>query len=259
MTPVHIITRCSPHLRIISALTLIFALSFWGDPGWGKPDLSVICESTAQKASSATGVPLSVLKAISLTETGRRQNGQFRPWPWTVNMEGKGVWFSSSDEAKAYVYKHYKRGARSFDVGCFQLNYKWHGKAFSSIDEMFDPTANSMYAAKFLLELYQEMGNWTDAAGAYHSRTPKYANKYKKRFNSIRARLTDDFEDLPPAPKETQMASLDETTPSKPKPVPVTRINRFPLLIRDGHATGVLGSLVPLGAGINTRRFIGGN
>ena len=62
-----------------------------------------------------------VLKAISLTETGRKTGGQFRPWPWTVNMEGTGHWFDTLDEARAYVSREFKRGARSFDVGCFQI------------------------------------------------------------------------------------------------------------------------------------------
>ena len=30
-------------------------------------------------------------------------------------------------------------GQPSFDVGCFQLNYKWHGEHFASIDQMFEP------------------------------------------------------------------------------------------------------------------------
>ena len=47
-------------------------------------------------------------------------------------MEGKGKWFQTRDEALSYVFKHFKRGARSFDVGCFQINFKWHGQAFPS-------------------------------------------------------------------------------------------------------------------------------
>ena len=51
---------------------------------------------------------------------------------------------------------------------------------------MFEPRPNALYAAKFLLELYREKGNWSGAAGAYHSRTPKYAEKYEARFNRFR-------------------------------------------------------------------------
>ncbi|HEY0275587.1 MAG TPA: transglycosylase SLT domain-containing protein [Paenirhodobacter sp.] len=145
-----------------------------------------VCERAAEEAARRSGVPVSVLKAISLTETGRKAEGGFRPWPWTVNMEGAGHWFDTLAEARAYVQGEHARGAQSFDVGCFQINYRWHGEAFSSIDQMFEPLPNALYAARFLSELYAETGNWNDAAGAYHSRTKSFADKYAARFAQIR-------------------------------------------------------------------------
>lgn len=142
-----------------------------------------VCDQAAEAVSKQSNVPLSVLKAITRTETGRAKNSKVLPWPWTVNMEGKGVWFESADAARAYVYKHYKRGARSFDVGCFQLNYKWHHEAFSSIEEMFSPIPNATYAADFLTRLHAELGSWDAAVGAYHSRTPKHATRYMKIYS----------------------------------------------------------------------------
>ena len=203
---------------------------------WANP--SLLCDAAAQKASEATGVPISVLKAISLTETGRKRGGEMRPWPWTVNMEGKGVWFDDPDSAKAYVYKHYKAGARSFDVGCFQLNYRWHGENFASIEEMFQPEPNALYAAQFLSDLYKEMGNWSAAAGAYHSRTKKYATRYRKRFDVFRAAYAHQ-DGAPPAP-------IPVAASPEPAPVQVVhRVNKFPLLKMGQGARG-LGSLVPI-------------
>lgn len=199
-------------------------------------DLSQICDQAAAYASRETGVPLSVLQAISLNETGQRRGGAMRPWPWTVNMEGKGVWFDTEDEARAFVYRNYKRGARSFDVGCFQINYKWHGQAFASIEEMFQPQPNALYAAKFLLELYNEKGDWSSAAGAYHSRTPKYAEKYEARFNRFRNGLMRN---------DTPQAQLVYAEPQQ-FVQPVVRLNKYPLL-QGGSTVPTLGSLVPLG------------
>lgn len=218
-------------------------------------DYSAMCEQAAQMASQQSGVPVSVLKAISLNETGRKRDGAFRPWAWTVNMEGAGHWFDTRDEARAYVFKEFKRGARSFDVGCFQINYKWHHTAFSSIDEMFDPTANALYAAKFLTELHDEFGDWTKAAGAFHSRTPKHANSYAARFNKFRDKFRDEDgqvvqvaaasdtliqdapSDIPEIPDIVQVANAQRATA-------VPRENRYPLL-RTGAGTA-LGSLVPI-------------
>lgn len=199
-------------------------------------DLSAKCEIAASRAAQAHDIPFSVMMAITLTETGRRRAGRSEPWPWTVNMEGKGVWFDDRDSALAYVFKHYKTGARSFDVGCFQINYKWHGQAFASIEDMFDPQANADYAARFLTQLYQETGDWSAAAGAYHSRTPKYAEAYRAKFDAHRAAQTSR-----PAPQV-------QTAAAKPP-----RSNGFPLLQQRGQSVR-LGSLVPLQS--NDRRLI---
>lgn len=216
-------------LLIFTLSLLLYSLVAHANP----QKISGICERAAQVVASETNVPLNVLRAISLTETGRKRNGEFRPWPWTVNMEGIGKWFNSYEEAKNYVDVHFRRGARSFDVGCFQINYRWHNQAFSSIEHMFEPTANARYAAKFLSELYDEFGSWPKAAGAYHSRTPKFAKKYTARFNRIRANLK--------APPSAVLAVLEE--PASPES-PV-RINNFPLLRRSGSSGG-MASLVPL-------------
>lgn len=152
--------------------------------------IAALCDRAGERAARATGVPLAVLRAISLTETGRRLNGRHQAWPWTVNMEGRGKWFDTREEALQYVRRHHARGATSFDVGCFQINYRWHGKAFRSIEDMFEPELNALYAGRFLRSLYGEMGGWSRAAGAYHSRTPKFAERYRARFNRILARLT---------------------------------------------------------------------
>ncbi|MEM7508243.1 MAG: lytic transglycosylase domain-containing protein [Pseudomonadota bacterium] len=174
-----------------------------------KREISAICDSSARVAGEARGVPVDVLRALTRTETGRRIGGNLSPWPWTVNMEGAGFWFETREEALDFVMKHHARGARSFDVGCFQINYRWHGEAFESIAAMFDPAANAAYAAKFLSDLHGESGKWSTAAGHYHSRTPELAKKYRGRFATILAGLgpAPDPVPLPPAPAP-QLASL---------------------------------------------------
>lgn len=215
-----------------------------------KAAISSICEQVAEEASRQSGVPVSVLKAISLTETGRRLDGKLKPWPWTVNMEGAGHWFDTLDEARAFVFKEFKRGARSFDVGCFQINYKWHNQAFSSIDEMFDPVANALYAAKFLSELYAEKGSWEGAAGAYHSRTKEYAERYSARFAELRQRYQTGepevlaqtaapapmpYDDIPEIPDIVLAMNTPEAPPRPP------RVNTYPLLRRNGSVSPPLG------------------
>lgn len=198
---------------------------------------SGMCDLVAHQAAQESGVPISVMKAITRTETGRNQGGQLSPWPWTVNMEGAGHWFDSRAEAQAYVAKHHARGARSYDVGCFQINYRWHGEHFTSVEAMFDPLTNARYAARFLSELFSETGDWSAAAGAYHSRTPKFANRYRTRFDRIRHRLTSS-DDPTPTPRVAVVEQASKVTRQMP------RVNLYPLL-QQGTKAGGLGSLVP--------------
>lgn len=240
-------------------------------PAAAATDLPAICEAAAAEASQVSGVPLPVLMAISLNETGRKSQGRLRPWPWTVNMEGKGEWFDTPDEALAYVYKEFKRGARSFDVGCFQINYKWHNQHFTSIEQMFDPRANALYAARFLTELYAEKGSWTKAAGAYHSRTPENADRYAARFDTFRAKIEGRMAEQGVAEPEPYMAAAYDQSANAPLQMayatpgdipevpeallarlveqetqsPAPRVNTYPLLQASAQAGG-MGSLVPM-------------
>lgn len=176
------------------AAMLMFFIAFSAFPKAAQAELdpanAALCYAAIDRASSQMGTPRDVMLAISLTETGKRLGEHVQPWPWTVNMEGKGFWFETLKEALAFVHKRFSQGARSFDVGCFQINYKWHHQHFRSIEDMFDPVINATYAAKFLNTLFAEKGSWSKAAGAYHSRTPSFAERYAARFDRYRARLS---------------------------------------------------------------------
>lgn len=192
-------------------------------------DTPALCLMAARTAASKTGVPLPILLAITLTETGRTTETGLQPWPWAVNQAGEGHWFDTPAEAVEFAESQLDLGLRNFDVGCFQVNHRWHSKGFSSTADMFDPASNALYAARFLADLYTENGDWPRAAAAYHSRTPEFATKYQARFEAILAGLSD--QDLP------DLMADD----------PPARINRFPLL-----QTGLRGSrasLVPLQSG----------
>ncbi len=187
---------------------------------------AALCDRAAQRAALAEGVPLDVLKAIARVETGRTLDGVLEPWPWTVNREGQGYWFASEVEAKSYVFEIFKSGVRSFDVGCFQINYRWHGKAFRSIDAMFDPDENATYAARFLAQLYAELGSWPAAAGAYHSRTQHLAASYSDRFQTVLAQLDGS-------------GTAHERDPFTASASPLNPLNAHPV------GQNALGSLVP--------------
>lgn len=178
---------------LIAAAALMTALAgshgpLRADAGTAR-SASSLCDAAARTAAREAGIPPEIMLALTRTETGRRRDGALAPWPWTVNMEGEGRWFDDPDEALAFVETRRKGGARSFDIGCFQINHRWHGDAFGSVNEMFDPLANARYAARFLNEIRAESAahrdDWGRIAGAYHSRTPSFAKRYRDRFARI--------------------------------------------------------------------------
>lgn len=185
-----------------------------------------LCDQAAARIAEETGIPLAVLRSLTRAETGRARGGRLEPWPWAVNQGGAGHWFASQQEAEAFVRDQLGQGFTNLDIGCFQLNHRWHAKGFASLSEMFEPGANARYAAAYLLDKYRETGDWVAAAGAYHSGTEGFARSYSARFQEI-------FDTL--APAEIQLAQVDDATPS--------RGNLYPLL-RAGLG-GSAGSLVP--------------
>lgn len=161
--------------------------------------VSSICDTAAHIAAQEFEIPVDVLLALTRTETGRGEQQNLNPWPWAVNIGGSGRWFANRAEALSFVVDHHQNGANSFDIGCFQINHKWHGKHFNSIGNMFDPILNAKYAARFLTQLFLEFGSWSAAAGAFHSRTPSKAERYTVRFNRIRLSVRSRFPDTVPA------------------------------------------------------------
>ena len=125
-------------------------------------------------------IPTHLLAAIATTESGRFHKGlgMSVPWPWTINVDGKGYYFNSKAEAIAQTQRLLSKGYQSIDVGCMQVNLKHHPKAFANLNQAFDPATNVSYAAHFLHDNYATLGDWIKATAAYHSRTPVYGQQY---------------------------------------------------------------------------------
>jgi len=189
-------------LRSVSAAALGFLVS--ASTGWATtPD----CEALAAQASARHGLPEGRLSAISRAESGRSIKGSgYRAWPWTLNVQGKGYYFPTREKALEHLEKVIAEGVRNVDVGCMQLNYRWHGGEFASIQEMMDPSANADYAARYLKTLRKETGNWDGATKYYHSREADRGTSYLSRVKRIQARLTN-----------TPMPPADPVTPKEPQ------------------------------------------
>lgn len=136
-------------------------------------------EDVYHAAWRATGVHPALLRAIALTESGR----DGAPWPWTLNVAGRGFYFATREDAfraAAWLLGH---GIRNFDVGLMQINWHYNGWRFASLWEALAPDANVRIAAEILRENREAAGSWARAVMWYHSRaSERRGQAYLARF-----------------------------------------------------------------------------
>ncbi len=163
------------------ALTLPGALP--GAARAGGPADDALCQSAIRTTEQAAHLPAKLLGAIGLVESGRLnpQTGAVAPWPWTINVAGAGQMFATKQDAIAAVEAARAAGVQSIDVGCMQINLMHHPDAFATLDQAFDPQANTNWAAGFLTRLHAQTSDWPAAAAAYHSMTPALGAEYAGR------------------------------------------------------------------------------
>tara|TARA_A100001011_G_C14236573_1_gene811284 strand:- start:493 stop:1392 length:900 start_codon:yes stop_codon:yes gene_type:complete len=167
------------------SFTLIFHFSVnlvWSADLIGKPN----CEYIANLIENDSNLPKHLLSSISRVEAGRKlSSGEVKGWPWAINHAGKGLYFETKKGALKYLKNAVNNGSKNIDVGCMQLNYRWHKGAFSSLEEMFDPEKNVQYAAEFVKELFDRHKNWEDVIKHYHSNKKKFNIPYYKKVAKV--------------------------------------------------------------------------
>jgi hypothetical protein len=123
------------------------------------------CEREMTRAALAENIPLGVLYSVGLTETS--QHGRLQPF--ALNIDGVGMVATSLPEALALFRKAREKGAKLIDIGCMQINHRWHAAHFDSLEAMFDVRRNVSYAAHFLKELRAREPSWTLAVARYNA------------------------------------------------------------------------------------------
>ena len=169
--------------NVLYALCMLLTLS-WLQPAFGNDNL--ICNEIVRKVELKYNLPTDILASIALVEAGRKQNdGSIRPWPWSLNHAGKSLFFDNKAAALKYLQNNINAKFRNIDVGCMQINVRWHLNKFKSFSAMIDPRNNIDYAAKFLMQLKEAHGSWENAIKHYHSATPKLHKKYYAKVEKV--------------------------------------------------------------------------
>jgi hypothetical protein len=118
-------------------------------------------------------IPSGLLLAVIKTESNLN--------PFALNISGKPLYFTYKDEAIKAINEAVSSGVVNIDIGISQINYKWHGEHFTSIDAMLSLDANISYAAKHLSNLKLKHGNWHKALRHYHSANPMHHKAYSRK------------------------------------------------------------------------------
>jgi hypothetical protein len=141
------------------------------------------CGAIAERMERAGDMPPGLLQAVALAESGRAhpEHGDARPWPWTVRSASDSFYLPSKELALRKVWELRAAGRSNIDVGCMQINLGYHGTAFATLDEAFDPLRNVAYGARFLTQLRAETRSWATATGRYHSADADRSQAYRAR------------------------------------------------------------------------------
>lgn len=174
-------------IRLIFSIFIFLGLCFSVS---AKSRDALRCLEATRKVENEYNLPPHILSAIALTESGRTVGKMHTPWPWTANIQGKGRYFATKQQALVTFKRLVAKKNHMFDVGCMQINWHYHKDAFDSLNQALTPYENVKYAAEFLRSLYDQTGSWPKAVERYHSNTPKHYNRYRKVVadNWIRAR-----------------------------------------------------------------------
>jgi hypothetical protein len=148
-------------LRLFSALLLALLIAPDGvhaaSAGHDESGPSGLCLAAMPPAERRYDTPPGLLAVMAKVESGRATppTGALQPWPWTVDADGEGIFFATKAQAVAWSRQALDSGAVTFlDVGCMQVDLRMHPHAFATLEEAFDPAANTDYGARFLRELH---------------------------------------------------------------------------------------------------------
>ena len=146
------------------------------------------------------GLPAALLYAVALTESGQSSFslGQYRPWPWALNIDGVGHYFLSRQETWHALQMALAGTDASVDIGLMQISWRYHRSALGSPWQALDPYHNLRVAAALLRDCFVEHGNWIETAGCYHApNDPARADRYGRRVEKRWTQLIDSTREVP--------------------------------------------------------------
>jgi hypothetical protein len=133
------------------------------------------CTDHIIAAEKEFNIPKGMLLAVSLVESG----GGGSPSPYIMNVRGRAVFPGNESEAARYLRDSKGNLRDGVFAGCMQLSLAHHKQAFRPVEKIVNPEANVRYAAKYLVQLRQEVGSWAGAVARYNGSAGMKAASYQ--------------------------------------------------------------------------------
>jgi len=165
--------------------------------------LRSICEVESQNNPWAFNVNGEGFQPASLTDALNQINNiHTRPWLLKLSFKRRAstrLFYRSEKDAQLAlvdILKDAKRwgftppkkshirllDVKSTDIGYMQINWRFHGRHFNSVAELYDPAVNIDYSARYIKKLIQRHGSMSKAVAFYHSNTQRYQAIYLNNF-----------------------------------------------------------------------------
>ena len=147
------------------------ALLLWAPLAGAVTERDQVSPAEWDRALQVAQVPSEVLYAIGLQESGTTLGGKrgFSPWPWVLNVNEKGRYFRTREEAAAALAEEVAKGNRRVAVGMLQIHLRWNAFRVSDPLTLLDPSVNLRVAAEVLQECGKRFQDVFGKLACYYS------------------------------------------------------------------------------------------
>ena len=130
---------------LMIALTVVYICIAMTKDAMGADDPVGDCATAIELITEKYKLPENLLMTIARTESGKwdKKTKQNEPHAWAINNAGKNYYPKTWQESLKIIKSLRARGETNIDIGCMQINWRWHRQHFDSVNHMQDAYASA--------------------------------------------------------------------------------------------------------------------
>lgn len=123
-----------------------------------------------------------LLYSISLIASSKTVNGGVMPWPYTLTINGKRIYYESEGEAKKVLRETLSGGEKNIAVGLMQVNLAYY--RYGRPEMLLDPFFNIAEGARLLKDAIASTENYHEGIGRYFTWSDIESEKWGRKVLS---------------------------------------------------------------------------